>query len=956
MFAAAVRDRGRCEGGQRRRRRAARKAASAGPSGRLAPSSDLSAMPIPFGPPAQRRPSAPPFANQPAAARIRWKSAPSGPPTRSGCARIALAIRLSLGQLLEAREGVGHALERERERDDAAAVGRGRELCLVGFDCLGVGGGARLLDRDARAGGSRSWASRARGRARACRRACRSSCGRSSAAAAPPGGRARGRPRLRAPSRAARARRRSDRRVARCEAEAIARSRSSRSARARASGSAWIGFDDERMKQVSPASPASAITAPSCTATACTRCRASTMPLRRTSTMSGSIGGGAYACERWLVPTRPVPGTVTDVSQLPKRHWRRAIPLLHLRLDATAAARHAGRHLSCLHALRLGGASAVSRRPRPSRFLRELARVTRTFEWTCIGFCLMGTHYHLILEVADKALPVGMQSLNFRYAVDFNQRHGMRGHVQFARYGAVRIDRRLASSDCVSSTSHGTRSKHASAAAARTGPGAATRDRRLAEPHSFVDPTASPRVLRSRAGAGRRAAPGVRRGAVTKTLRCLAPDVSWRSACQRAGKVVHFGKMARSATKASGEAGRARLACRAGLRGSRRAARAGAGAAAGARRRSCARGSSSCSASTRTRSPSSRSWLGLPKGTVGHHVKVLEKAGLVQVVRTRRCARSPSGTTGAPRGSSSSRAPTMQAAKTSGIVAAASLRTAAEEMLPPDDDDRTTFAVLRMRLTDADARASRAGSRSSSATSWPRTIPTASPTGSSPRSTGERPMRRLRRPTGGLWDNARLHQALGRPVDQRARLAGLAARDPVVAAIALHASPFVFSLLAVLRLSAVHPLRAPRGRVGRPPAPAPDPDRRRRVPRASCSRRSRSSGRRRAHDLAAARPPVRRRHLHRLLRRRVPVVSPPARRPRPSDRRQLEAPAHRLGRAGRRAEHGRRADRRAHRAVRDPRRRRQLRRLDRLPAPDPNGRAAAASAPREPRSRACGPR
>jgi REP element-mobilizing transposase RayT len=72
-------------------------------------------------------------------------------------------------------------------------------------------------------------------------------------------------------------------------------------------------------------------------------------------------------------------------------------------------------------------------------FLRELARTTRTFEWTCIGFCLMGTHYHLMLDVPDRALPVGMQSLNFRYAMDFNQRHGMRGHVQFARYGAVRI-------------------------------------------------------------------------------------------------------------------------------------------------------------------------------------------------------------------------------------------------------------------------------------------------------------------------------------------------------------------------------------------------------------------------------------------------------------------------------------------------------------------------------------
>ena len=28
--------------------------------------------------------------------------------------------------------------------------------------------------------------------------------------------------------------------------------------------------------------------------------------------------------------------------------------------------------------------------------------------------------------------------------------------------------------------------------------------------------------------------------------------------------------------------------------------------------------------------------LGLPKGTVGHHVKVLEEAGLIRVVRTRR--------------------------------------------------------------------------------------------------------------------------------------------------------------------------------------------------------------------------------------------------------------------------------------------------------------------------------
>ena len=37
-------------------------------------------------------------------------------------------------------------------------------------------------------------------------------------------------------------------------------------------------------------------------------------------------------------------------------------------------------------------------------------------------------------------------------------------------------------------------------------------------------------------------------------------------------------------------------------------------------------------------------------------------------------------------------------------VAAASLRRAAEELLPIGDDGRTTFAVVRVRLTDADAK------------------------------------------------------------------------------------------------------------------------------------------------------------------------------------------------------------------------------------------------------------
>ena len=72
-------------------------------------------------------------------------------------------------------------------------------------------------------------------------------------------------------------------------------------------------------------------------------------------------------------------------------------------------------------------------------FLRELARVTATIEWKCIAYCLMRSHYHLILQLEDGALPVGMQALNWRYAMHFNSRHVMRGVTQFKRYGSRRI-------------------------------------------------------------------------------------------------------------------------------------------------------------------------------------------------------------------------------------------------------------------------------------------------------------------------------------------------------------------------------------------------------------------------------------------------------------------------------------------------------------------------------------
>lgn len=72
-------------------------------------------------------------------------------------------------------------------------------------------------------------------------------------------------------------------------------------------------------------------------------------------------------------------------------------------------------------------------------FLRRLAEVTRRHGWNCVAYCLMRTHYHLIVRVDDGVLPRGMHRLNLGYAVHHNRRYGLRGHVQFRRYGARRL-------------------------------------------------------------------------------------------------------------------------------------------------------------------------------------------------------------------------------------------------------------------------------------------------------------------------------------------------------------------------------------------------------------------------------------------------------------------------------------------------------------------------------------
>jgi putative transposase len=69
-------------------------------------------------------------------------------------------------------------------------------------------------------------------------------------------------------------------------------------------------------------------------------------------------------------------------------------------------------------------------------FCNRLAKVIRRQGWICHAFCLMATHYHLLLEVAENSLQPGMQRLNGPYAQSFNARHDRSGHLRGDRYRA----------------------------------------------------------------------------------------------------------------------------------------------------------------------------------------------------------------------------------------------------------------------------------------------------------------------------------------------------------------------------------------------------------------------------------------------------------------------------------------------------------------------------------------
>lgn len=69
-------------------------------------------------------------------------------------------------------------------------------------------------------------------------------------------------------------------------------------------------------------------------------------------------------------------------------------------------------------------------------FLRMLAQTKRAHAFHLFAYCLMGNHFHLLLEIEDSPLYSSMHHLLTRYSLYFNRRHLRQGHLFQSRYTA----------------------------------------------------------------------------------------------------------------------------------------------------------------------------------------------------------------------------------------------------------------------------------------------------------------------------------------------------------------------------------------------------------------------------------------------------------------------------------------------------------------------------------------
>ena len=74
-------------------------------------------------------------------------------------------------------------------------------------------------------------------------------------------------------------------------------------------------------------------------------------------------------------------------------------------------------------------------------FLDVLSHVVDRFGWRCHAYCLMGNHYHLMIETPQANLSRGMRQLNGMFTQRFNRKHHRIGHVFQGRFKSIVVDK-----------------------------------------------------------------------------------------------------------------------------------------------------------------------------------------------------------------------------------------------------------------------------------------------------------------------------------------------------------------------------------------------------------------------------------------------------------------------------------------------------------------------------------
>jgi len=88
-----------------------------------------------------------------------------------------------------------------------------------------------------------------------------------------------------------------------------------------------------------------------------------------------------------------------------------------------------------------GGQTVFNNKVVRELFLETLAQVNKKFNWICHAYCLMGNHYHLLVETPDGNLSAGMRQLNGVFTQHWNRKQKQSGHLFQGRYKSILVEK-----------------------------------------------------------------------------------------------------------------------------------------------------------------------------------------------------------------------------------------------------------------------------------------------------------------------------------------------------------------------------------------------------------------------------------------------------------------------------------------------------------------------------------